>query len=141
MNWKRFALSVWVVFVAALAWNGFVHGVLLKDANLALAAFARPAAERSAPLGLALTGGLAALFVYSYAAFVRTPGLRRALGHGLFFALLAGLLVDLNQYLLYPIPASLVGLWFAAGVVEFCLYALLVAWLYPIRTSPTSAAA
>ncbi|HXF44611.1 MAG TPA: hypothetical protein VNK91_00655 [Burkholderiaceae bacterium] len=136
MKWKRFALTVLVVFVAALAWNGFVHGVLLKDANLALVAFARPAAERSAPLGLALTGGLAALFVYSYAAFVRTPGVLRALGHGLFFALLAGLLVDLNQYLLYPLPASLAALWFAAGTVEFCLYALLAAWLYPIAVLP-----
>jgi hypothetical protein len=52
--------------------------------------------------------------------------------YGLFFAAVAGLLVDVNQYVLYPIPGSLAWTWFAGGVVEFCLYGALVSWLYPV---------
>lgn len=132
MNYKRFAIAVLAIFFFALLWNGFVHMVLLKEANLAIEKFARPAAERDMALGLLLTAGVAILFVYSYAAFVRAPGVKRALGHGLFFALLAGLFVDLNQFLLYTIPGSLAVAWFLFGVAEFCIYSVLVSWLYPI---------
>jgi hypothetical protein len=63
---------------------------------------------------------------------------REGLRHGLFFAALAGLLVNLNQYLLYPIPASLALAWFGFGVLEFCGYGLLTSWLYPIRRQPST---
>jgi hypothetical protein len=136
MNFRRLAVAVLAIFLFALAWNGVVHMVILREANMALEKLARPAAERNVALGLLLTAGIAILFVYSYASFVRAPGLRRALGHGVLFALLAGLFADLNQYLLYPIPGSLASLWFLFGVVEFCIYGVLVSWLYPIGARP-----
>ena len=132
MNWKRFWVAVFAIFIFALVWNAFVHLVLLKEANLALEGVARPVAERNIALGLLLTAGVAVLFVYSYVSFVRTPGVKRALYHGVFFAFLAGLLVDLNQFFLYPIPGSLAATWFLFGFIEFCFYGLLVSWLYPI---------
>lgn len=48
-------------------------------------------------------------------------GWRCGLRHGLFFAFGAGLLVDLNQYLLHPLPARLPIAWFVAGLLETCL--------------------
>lgn len=115
-----------------MVWNGFVHMVLLKEASLSLEKIARPAAERNMALGLLLTGGVAMLFVYSYVSFVRTPGVKRALGHGVFFAVMAGLFVDLNQFFLYPVPGSLAAAWFLFGFIEFCVYGVLVSWLYPV---------
>lgn len=49
------------------------------------------------------------------------------------FALLAGVLVDLNQYVMYPIPASLIAKWFVFGLIEFCVYGALATLLYPIK--------
>lgn len=132
MNWKRFWIAVVAIFIFALLWNGLVHMIFLREAGLALESVARPPAERNMAIGLLLTAGVALLFVYSYGSFVRTPGVRRALGHGLFFALMAGLFVDLNQYFLYPIPGKLATAWFAFGLVEFCVYGVLVSWLYPV---------
>jgi hypothetical protein len=132
MNWKRLFITAATIFVIGLAWNGLVHGLVLHEANEALQALARPLPQRPLALGLALTAGIAFLFAYSYAAFVRTPGVKRALGHGAFFALLSGLLVDLNQYILYPIPASLAEAWFVLGLIEFCLYGVVACWLYPL---------
>jgi GNAT superfamily N-acetyltransferase len=63
-------------------------------------------------------------------------------GHGRGSALLratlavcdrGGLLVDLNQHLLYPIPGFLAGCWFLSGLFEFCGYGLIAAWLYPVE--------
>jgi hypothetical protein len=133
MNFRWLAVIAGVIFVFALVWNAFVHMVLLRDeANMALDAIARPVADRSMMPGLLLTAGLAVLFVYSYASCVHAPGVKRALGHGAFLGLLAGLLVDLNQFVLYPIPASLALAWFAFGFVEFCIYGVFAAWLYPV---------
>jgi hypothetical protein len=56
----------------------------------------------------------------------RTGTMREGLGYGLYFALLAGLLVDLNQYVLFPIPGAVAALWFLGGLAEFSLYGMLV---------------
>ena len=138
MNLRRFLVAVFTIFIFAIVWNGFVHMVLLKEAGMALERVARPAAERNIVIGLLLTAGVTTLFVYSYVSFVRTPGVKRALGHGVFFALLAGLLVDLNQFFLYPIPGSLAAAWFLFGFIEFCIYGALVSWLYPIVAQPVA---
>ncbi|MEW6132777.1 MAG: hypothetical protein AB1591_06355 [Pseudomonadota bacterium] len=138
MNLRRFFVAVFAIFIFAMVWNGLVHMVLLKEASLALEKVARPTAERNMALGLLLTFGVAALFVYSYALFVRTPGIKRALGHGVFFAAIAGLLVDLNQFFLYPVPGSLAAAWFLFGFIEFCVYGVLVSWLYPIAAQPAA---
>lgn len=138
MNLRRFIVAVFAIFIFAMVWNGFVHMVLLKEASLALEKIARPAAERNMALGLLLTGGVAMLFVYSYVSFVRTPGVKRALGHGVFFAVMAGLFVDLNQFFLYPVPGSLAAAWFLFGFIEFCVYGVLVSWLYPVAAQPTA---
>jgi len=136
MNTKRFAYACLAILIFALLWNGIVHMVVLREANIALDKIARPAAERSVVLGLLVTVGIVVLFVYSYSAFVRTAGIRRGLVHGAFFGLLAGVLVDLNQFFLYPIPGSLALAWFLFGFVEFCIYGALAAWIYPVDGQP-----
>jgi hypothetical protein len=138
MNYIRLITTSAVIFVFALLWNSLIHGVILRDANTALAGIARTTADRPMGLALSLTAGLALLFVWSYAYVARRGTWREGITHGLFFALLAGLFVDLNQYVLYPIPALLALQWFMFGIVEFCGYGLLASWLYPIRLQGTS---
>jgi hypothetical protein len=124
------AMALMTLF--SLAWNGLVHGLVLASLNQALVDIGRHTAERSLALGLLLTAGLAALFVASLAATASLDekariGWRHGLRHGIFFALGAGLLVDLNQYLLYPLPARVPVAWFGAGLLEFCLAGWLAA--------------
>ncbi len=52
--------------------------------------------------------------------------------------MLAGLLVDLNQYILYPVPGGLAAAWFAFGFVEFCIYGMLATLLYRVDVQPGS---
>jgi hypothetical protein len=124
MDGRRVVVAVTAIFIFALAWNGLVHLVLLREADLALLPVGRPPQERNLLLGLAVTAGLALLFVVS---FLRCggKGIRAGIRHGAFFGLLAGLLVDVNQYLLYPLPGTLALQWFAFGFVEFCIYGVI----------------
>jgi hypothetical protein len=134
MNYKRLIITSTTIFIFALLWNGFIHGVILRDASAALANITRPVADRNLQLSLLLTAALALLFVWSYAYTARRGTLLEGISHGFFFAILAGFLVDLNQYLLYPIPGSLAIKWFASGLIEFCIYGIISSYLYPIKT-------
>lgn len=127
---KRFVLTAGAVFVFSLAWNTLVHGMILADANAGLAAVRRAAPDLA--LGLAITGAIAVLFVGSFAMWARKGGVMSGARHGLFFAILAGVMVDANQYLVYPIPLDVVLTWFVFGVGEFLVAGVLTGWLYPL---------
>ena len=135
MNYKRFALASLTIFLFALIWNGVVHLVILREADSILYSIGRPVTDRNMLLSLLVTFILSILFVWSYSRYARKGDIRDGLMHGIFFGVLAGTLVDLNQYVLYPIPASLAFLWFVFGLIEFCIYGIIVSKLYPIETS------
>ena len=128
---RRFLLTCGLLLLFAIGWNAFVHLVVLRAANASVQHLHRPDLTERAWLGVLLTLGIVVMFVWGYGRVARTGTMREALGYGLFFAVLAGLLVDLNQYVLFPIPGSVAARWFVAGVLEFSLYGILVRLLYP----------
>lgn len=132
MNYKRFYISVICIFCFAIIWNGIVHMVILREADSILNTIGRPEAERNLWLSLLGTIVLSVLFVLSYARFAKQGNLKEGIIHGLFFGLLAGVLVDLNQYVLYPVPGLLAFKWFIFGLCEFCIYGIIVSKLYPL---------
>jgi len=73
------------------------------------------------------------VFVWGYGRLGRNDPLREGLGYGPFFALLAGLFVDLNQHVLFPILTVVTAQRFIGGLVEFSLYGIIATRLYPPR--------
>lgn len=128
MNIRRSTAATAAIVLFALIWNGLVHMVILAEANLALNDVARAPEQRSVVLAVLLTVGIAATFVSSFNLWAGTGRLREGLVHGGIFAVLAGLLVDLNQYVLYPIPGLLALQWFLFGTVEFLGYGLIASF-------------
>jgi hypothetical protein len=126
MRVMRLAFACGVLFAVAIAWNGVVHLVLLRSADAVVRPLYRPDLPDKMWLSLLLTAGIAILFVWGYARFARVGSVREGAGYGVFFALVAGVLVDLDQYVLFPIPAWLAGLWFFGGLIEFIVYGLIV---------------
>lgn len=133
MRTKRFLLTCAVLLLVAIAWNAFVHLVVLRAANASVQHLRRPDLAEKAWLSLLLTAGIVVAFLWGYGRFARDGSVREGLRYGLFFALLAGLLVDLNQYVLFPIPAAVAAQWFLGGLVEFSLYGIIAARLHPPR--------
>ena len=132
MRSARFALAAAILFILSLAWNGLVHLVILRRANEAVQHLRRTDLSGALGLSLLLTALVSGLFVWGYVRTARTGSLREGLAYGFFIGLFAALLVDLNQYLLYPLPASLVLKWFVGGVLEFTLYGAVVSLVYPV---------
>jgi hypothetical protein len=131
MKTGRYVLAGAVLFGFAIVWNAFVHLLVLAPVDASVAHLRRPDFADKLWLSLVLTAGIVALFVAGYARVARTGSQREGALYGVFFACLAGLLVDLNQYLLYPIPAHVAGLWFLAGLAEFTGYGVIVSRLCP----------
>jgi uncharacterized membrane protein YhfC len=138
MNYKRFFIASIAIFIFAFIWNGIVHLIILREADSILNSIGRQESQRNLFLSLLVTAILSMLFVWSYSRTAKQGNVRDGITHGLFFGILAGVLVDLNQYVLYPIPASLAITWFAFGLVEFCIYGLLVSKIYSINDRKTS---
>jgi hypothetical protein len=133
MSIRRYVLTCVVLFALALAWNGLVHGVLLRQVDASVQQLRRPDFAAKMWLSLPLTAGIVCLFVWGYGRTAHTGSLREGLGYGVVFALLAGLLVDLNQYLLYPIPGRVALAWFVGGLFEFGLYGIVASQLLALE--------
>jgi hypothetical protein len=131
MRLGRFLLTCAVLLCVAIAWNALVHLVVLQEANASVQHLRRADLADKAWLSLVLTAGIVLMFVGGYGRVARSGSVREGIGYGLFFAVLAGLLVDLNQYVLFPIPGAVAIQWFAGGVIEFSLYGVIASRLYP----------
>jgi hypothetical protein len=104
---------------------------VLQAANASVQHLRRADLADKAWLSLVLTAGIVVMFVGGYGRVAASGSVREGIGYGLFFAVLAGLLVDLNQYVLFPIPGAVAIQWFAGGVIEFSLYGVIASRLYP----------
>lgn len=130
---KRFMISAFVILVFSLAWNSLVHLVILSKASAALVFIARPDSLRPLWLALLATAAVAVLFVWGYRKMAKKGTLDEGLAYGAAFGILAGVLVDLNQYIIYPIPAALAISWFLFGFMEFSICGILVSLIHPVK--------
>jgi len=63
---KRSILSVVLIFVVAMIWNGLFHMVIIAEQNEMIASLRRPDMSERMLLSLFITIGVATLFVVSY---------------------------------------------------------------------------
>jgi len=134
MRWSRVAAASALLFVLAVVWNGLLHLVILRRANEPLQRLRRtdlhPLSRFRSP------SRRESVFCSSGAIAIRSRGsLREGVAYGFFLGLFAATLVDLNQYLLYPLPFTLVSAWFVGGVLEFTLYGAVLSRFFPLRRS------
>ena len=120
----RVLFNSFILFVIALLWNGLVHLVILKGFMPIDSQIRRPDFVQMAWLSLPLTFVLVLLFSIGIKAFVKGGTYREGLMFGLYFGAVAGVLVNFNQYLLYPIPGYIQLTWFSFGMAEFLVYSL-----------------
>lgn len=136
---KRFWICGLVVSAAALLLGFLVHGLLLRDDYLALAALYRTQAQANANAGWILLAyaliGLSMTWLYR-----RLPAPEgAAAGQGLCFGLAIALLSFVPWHLLayagQPLPLSLTLKQCALDVAAMLLLGLLLAWLQPRRAA------
>ena len=132
----RFTIvSTLVLSLFALLWNGLVHLVVLEAANKTIETLHRTNMSQKMWLSILITVLIVILFTINFLRWRKLGGFFETLKHSLFFAALMIIVVDLNQYVQYEIPFSLILKWSFFGLIEFFLYGVILEFLYrqPIR--------
>ena len=129
-SWKKFVISGFIVFMVSLLYNGLVHGVLLKSSYDPIRHLLRDDMNQKMPLSLVATLAISYLFVLNFTKWSKGKGIKEGIVYGIFFALLIGLFVDVNQYVMYPLPAHIAAEWFVSGMIEFVLNGIILSLIY-----------
>ncbi|XDD48648.1 hypothetical protein AB3N59_09250 [Leptospira sp. WS92.C1] len=127
---KFYLFTSFSIFLFAILWNGLVHMVILKEFNESVAYLRRVNQNEFFSLALLMTALIAFLFSCSFLKWKKKDTVREDFAHILFFSSLAGVLVDLNQWILYPIPAKTILLWFLFSILEFTVYQQIANFYY-----------
>lgn len=127
MKFKSLATTTLSIF--ALLWNAIVHLVILKSDNKVITSLHRPDINDKIWLSVVLTIAIAFLFTINFLKWRKKGGIIETLKHSLFFSLLMMVAIDLNQYIQYAIPFSLIIKWSFFGLIEFAIYGLILEFL------------
>ncbi len=130
MNIRKFVLASIVIFIVAILWNYVLHSIILAVESEAVKNLFRTDMKDKLWLSLFMALIIIMIFVYGYTRISTKGTVLEGALYGFVFGITAGLLVDVNQYILYPLPESLVIKWFLFGVLEFTIYGVLVSRLY-----------
>ena len=134
INRIRLLIATMLSFVFSIFYNGLVHLVILSTANKQVESLRR--VDFSSKVWISLLATFAVLFIFTaiYSLFVSEKSMRRGLFFGFCFGLFIAIMVDINQYVLYPLPFSLVAGWALFGIIEFSLIGLIVGSIVKDRT-------
>ncbi len=136
---KKFLIAWGAIFIAWMAGNFVVHGLLLHDDYAKLAGLMRPDAEAQHlfPLMLLAHVTLAAAFVWIYARGVEAkPWLQQGLRFGVAVALLTVVPTYLIYYVIQPMPGLLVIKQIVLDGILIVILGLIAAYLHR-PTTPT----
>lgn len=126
INKIRLLIAAMLSFVFSIVYNGLVHLVILSSANKQVESLRRVDFSSKAWISLLATFAVLFIFTAIYSLFVSEKSAKRGLFFGFCFGLFIAIIVDINQYVLYPLPFSLVARWALFGIIEFSLVGMIV---------------
>ena len=130
MNIKRFIIAGFTIFVSFQVLDFFVHQVILASAYQTLINVWRPDMMEKMWVMTLSSLILSFLFVYIFTKGYAGEGIIEGVRYGLLIGLFMNIPAMLNQYVVYPIPFSLVSQWFLFGTIEFILCGVIVSLIY-----------
>jgi len=131
MNFKKLLICTLVVFIAIVATDFIIHGILLKNLYLETASLWRPESEMMAYHGHMFFGEFIIAFFFSliFAQGYRSTGIMEGVRYGL---LLGG--IDMGQHFVMhavaPYPVVLTLAWICFGFIQFVVVGIAASLVY-----------
>jgi hypothetical protein len=133
MNVKRFLLASLAVFVLLQITSFVIHNLLLMKTYEALSSVWRPDMMSKMWIMYPSSVVYTLFFVYIFINGYENRGLWEGVRYGLVIGLFMGVPSSLGQYMVYPLPFSLVSQWFIYGLVESIVAGVAAAAIYRSR--------
>jgi hypothetical protein len=132
MNWKKFLIAFIVLYILSGLIGFVVHEVLLADTYEALSDVWRPRAEMES---LMWTGWITTIififfFIYIFAKGREGKGIIEGLRYGLIIWAFMTIPNIYMQYMVYPLPYSLILQWLIYDLITFLIMGAVVSLLY-----------
>jgi len=134
INKIRLFFAVILSYVFSIVYNGLVHLVILGTANKQVELLRRVDFSSKAWISLLATLATSFIFTTIYSLFVSEKSTKQGIFFGFSFGLFIAIIVDINQYVLYPLPFSLVARWALFGIIEFSLIGMIVGSIVKDKT-------
>lgn len=129
MNVKRLLLAIVAVFVAQQAMELVIHMKILGDTYASIKGLWRPDMQDYMWMMHVIGFAFCALFVHFYVSWRRVGGV----GEGMKYGLIVGLIVGVSgfmQYMIYPLPFSLVVKWLVFGTLQSMVMGAIASGIY-----------
>jgi len=130
MNWKNFFVTFIVIYILGGLLNFLIHGVLLTETYQLLSEVWRPDMNRLMWLQWVTPLFLTFFFIYVYAKGREGKGVMEGLRYGLIIWAFFSIPTIYGQYMVYPLPYSLVLKWLISDLVVFVIMGIAVSLLY-----------
>ena len=130
MNTKKFLLASLAVFITLQILDFVIHNLLLGSVYESIQEAFRPDMMDKMWI-MYLTGIIfSLLFVYIFSKGYEGKGIIEGAKYGLIIGLVVHLVGSYNQYVVYPLPYSLVLKWFLYGTLELMIAGIVLALVY-----------
>lgn len=134
MNWKKFGLAAFLVFVVYLATNMFIHTVILGGEYMKpeIQQALRPDAELKSYFWVRIVtmAVFAFFFTFIFAKGYERKGLMEGVRFGFYITLFYFFVTSFEQFIIFPLPYRVVWYWIAAGLVESVIMGIVAALVY-----------
>jgi len=130
MNWKNFFITFIVIYILGGLLNFLIHGVLMTETYQLLSEVWRPDMNRLMWLQWVTPLFLTFFFIYVYAKGREGKGVMEGLRYGLIIWAFFSIPTIYGQYMVYPLPYSLVLKWLISDLVVFVIMGIAVSLLY-----------
>ncbi len=128
---KTFWMGWVAVFVVMQVIGYAVHEVMMADTYAALADIFRPREEMDSMMWMMFLSGAVLLFLFCY---IFTKGYEsKGVMEGVRYGALMGVflaLVNVDQHVVYPLPANVAAIWFVTVVVSLTISGAVFAAIY-----------
>lgn len=130
MNWKNFFITFVVIYILGGLLNYIFHGVLLSGTYEALTGVWRPDMDSLMWVQMVTALFLSFFFIYIFAKGREGKGWMEGLRYGLVIWAFLSIPSIYGQYMVYPIPYSLVLKWLFSDLVVMVILGITVSLLY-----------
>ena len=130
MNWKNFFITFVVLYILGGLLNFLIHGVLLMETYQSLSEVWRPDMDRLMWLQWVTPLFYTFFFIYVFSKGREGKGLMEGLRYGLIMWAFLSIPSIYGQYMVYPLPYSLVLKWLVSDLVVLAIMGIAVSLLY-----------
>lgn len=130
MNIKRFLGASLLVFLFSNLYGFVVHNIILLDTYKQLTNLWRPDLMAKMWIFNLIAFLFSFVFVYVFIKGYEGKGVLEGIRYGIIMGILLFIAVDLNQYILYALPFSLIVKWLGFGMIQNIICGIITAVIY-----------